>query len=76
MKHIPTYNSSLSYMNNGFGFKDEDTHICAYCGLEEEHHYEGGKCVCGLGDTPSFYYDYDEVEDDFVKKDFLFAIFL
>ena len=28
MKHIPKYNSSLSYMNNGCGFKDEygDTH--------------------------------------------------
>ena len=24
MKNIPKYNSSLSYMNNGFGFKDED----------------------------------------------------
>jgi len=24
MKHIPKYNSSLSYMNNGFGFKDEN----------------------------------------------------
>lgn len=23
MRHIPKYNSSLSYMNNGFGFKDE-----------------------------------------------------
>lgn len=23
MSHIPKYNSSLSYMNNGFGFKDE-----------------------------------------------------
>ncbi len=24
MKHIPKYNSSLNYMNNGFGFKDEN----------------------------------------------------
>ena len=27
MKHIPKYNSSLSYMNNGFGFKDENGNI-------------------------------------------------
>lgn len=32
MKHIPKYNSSLSYMNNGFGFKDEFG--CVHKGLD------------------------------------------
>lgn len=27
MKHIPKYNSSLNYMNNGFGFKDESGYV-------------------------------------------------
>ena len=31
MKHIPKYNSSLNYMNNGFGFKDENG--CVHKGL-------------------------------------------
>ena len=32
MKHIPKYNSSLNYMNNGFGFKDENGFV--HKGLE------------------------------------------
>ena len=32
MKHIPKYNSSLNYMNNGFGFKDENG--CVHKGLD------------------------------------------
>ena len=48
MKHIPSKNSSLNYMNNGFGFKDENGDVHKGLDLINEGYLRGNKRFEGM----------------------------